>query len=217
MLHTRANIAFAVSYISQHMHSPKKRHLEAVYKIPRYLQDFSRKWLFFNKSERKEVEVFTDSKWAGLIEDKRPTLGYCTYVWGNLATWRSMKQSVMARSSVEIEFRAIAQRICKGPWLRKLLEELHVVIKFSIKLYCDQYFPQSCSAWSHQAYKSRQTLHKRRIEEGTIWMTNVPKHEQTIDIFTKWLPWQWFDDFIYKLDMITIYNPTWVGVLKSWN
>ena len=36
--HTRPEIAFAVSVISQHMHSPKETHLEAVYKILRYLK-----------------------------------------------------------------------------------------------------------------------------------------------------------------------------------
>lgn len=36
------------------------------------------------------------------------------YVWRNLVTWRSKKQSVMSRSSVEVEFRAMALGICEG-------------------------------------------------------------------------------------------------------
>ncbi|XP_024024098.1 uncharacterized protein LOC112092356 [Morus notabilis] len=36
--HTRPDIAFAVSVASQHMHLPKEAHLEAVYKILRYLK-----------------------------------------------------------------------------------------------------------------------------------------------------------------------------------
>ena len=35
---TRPNIAFAVSVVSQYMHSPKESHLEAVYEILRYLK-----------------------------------------------------------------------------------------------------------------------------------------------------------------------------------
>ena len=58
-------------------------------------------------------------------------------MWGNLVTWRSKKQNVVARSSAEAEFRAVAQGICEGLWLRKLLEDLQVTIKFPIKLYCD--------------------------------------------------------------------------------
>ncbi|KAA0047900.1 putative mitochondrial protein [Cucumis melo var. makuwa] len=39
--------------------------------------------------------------------DRKSTLGYCTFVRGNLVTLRSKKQSVMARSSTEIEYRAM--------------------------------------------------------------------------------------------------------------
>ena len=36
--HTRLDIAFVVSVVSQYMHSPKESHLETVYKILRYLR-----------------------------------------------------------------------------------------------------------------------------------------------------------------------------------
>nr|CAN73928.1 hypothetical protein VITISV_013262 [Vitis vinifera] len=37
----------------------------------------------------------------------RSTFGYCTFLGGNLVTWRSKKHNVVARSSVEAEFRAM--------------------------------------------------------------------------------------------------------------
>lgn len=39
-------------------------------------------------------------------------------------------------------------------------------------------------------------------------MTYVPTKEQIVDTFTKGLPQQHFDDFISKLDMINMYDPT---------
>ncbi|KAF5458648.1 hypothetical protein F2P56_022662 [Juglans regia] len=135
--HTKPDIAFALSVVSQHMHSPKETHLEAVHKILRYLKGSPGKGLFFKKCESKEIEVFTDADWAGSAQDRRSTTGYCTFVWGNLVTWRSKKQNVVARSSAEAEFRAVAQGMCEGLWLQKLLEELHIIVKFLIKLYCD--------------------------------------------------------------------------------
>ena len=83
------------------------------------------------------MEVFTNADWAGSVEHKRSTTGYCTYVWGNLVTWRSKKQNFIARSSAEVEFRAIAQGMCEGLWIKKLLEELRITMKPSIKLYYD--------------------------------------------------------------------------------
>ena len=35
-------------------------------------------------------------------------------------TWRSKKQNVVARSSVEVEFRVVAHGICKLLWLKKV-------------------------------------------------------------------------------------------------
>ncbi|KAL6318191.1 hypothetical protein AAG906_035696 [Vitis piasezkii] len=94
--HTRPDITFTVSVVSQYMHSPKESHLEAV------------RGLFFKKSDSKKVEIYIDAHWVGSANDIKSTTGYCTYVWGNLVTWRSKKQSVVARSSVKAEFRAIA-------------------------------------------------------------------------------------------------------------
>ena len=82
--------------------------MEAVYKILRYLKGSPGRGLFFKKSDGKKVEIYTDADWAGSTDDRRSTTGYCTYVWGNLVTWRSKKQSVVAKSNVEAEFRAVA-------------------------------------------------------------------------------------------------------------
>lgn len=44
--HTRPDIAFSVSVVSQFMHSPFEEHLEAVYRILRYLKGNPGKGLF---------------------------------------------------------------------------------------------------------------------------------------------------------------------------
>ncbi|RVX02271.1 Retrovirus-related Pol polyprotein from transposon RE1 [Vitis vinifera] len=61
--HTKPNITFVVSVVSQYMHSPKESHLEAVYKILRYLKGSPGKGLFFKKGDSKKVEIYTDADW----------------------------------------------------------------------------------------------------------------------------------------------------------
>ena len=68
--------------------------------------------------------MYSDADWAGSICDRRSTSGYCSFVWGNLVTCRSKKQSVVTRSSAEAEFQAMAQGFCEGIWLRRLFQEL---------------------------------------------------------------------------------------------
>lgn len=80
LAHTRPGIAFAVSVVSQFMHSPKERHLEAVHRILRYLKNTPGRGLFFKKGDNIMVEVYTDADWAGPSVDRRSISGYCTYV-----------------------------------------------------------------------------------------------------------------------------------------
>ncbi|RVW45480.1 Retrovirus-related Pol polyprotein from transposon TNT 1-94 [Vitis vinifera] len=79
--HTRPDIGFAVSAVSQFMHSPTEEHMEAVYRILRYLKMTSGKGLFFRKTENRDTEVYSDADWARNIIDRRSTSGYCSFVW----------------------------------------------------------------------------------------------------------------------------------------
>ena len=97
--HTRLDIAFAVSTISQYMHSPYETHMNVVYKMLQYLKEILGKALHFGRHDQFKIEALTNADWAGSIEDRRSTSSYCTFVFGNLITWRSKKQNVVARSS----------------------------------------------------------------------------------------------------------------------
>ena len=68
--------------------------------------------------------------------DRRSTFGYCSFVGGNLVTWRSKKHNVLAGSSVEAELRVVAHGICEIMWIRRLIEELKLR-RSPRKLYCD--------------------------------------------------------------------------------
>jgi hypothetical protein len=83
-----------------------------------------------------QIEAFTDANWVGSLDDRRSISGYYTLVGGNVVTWRSKKQNVVARSSVEAEYRAMAQGVCELLWLRKLLKELRLCERGRLSLYC---------------------------------------------------------------------------------
>ena len=73
-----------------------------------YLKANPSQGILFRRNTGLALEAYTDADYAGSPIDRRSTTGYCTFLGGNLVTWRSKKQNVVARSSAEAEFRAMA-------------------------------------------------------------------------------------------------------------
>lgn len=117
----------------------------------------------------------------------RSTTWYCTIVGGNLETWRSKKQSVVARSSVEAEFRAMARGVCELLWLRILLRDLKIAYKDPMKLYYDN---NAAISIVHNAVQHDRTKHveinrhfiKEKLPEGVICTPYVRSEDQLSDI-----------------------------------
>ena len=110
---TRPDISFAVSVLGQFMKDPRLPHWEAVIRIVRYLKAHPSRGLLYKANGHLQVEAYTDANWVGSPSDRKSTTRYCTFLRGNLITWRSKKQTVVARSSAEAENRAMAHTSCE--------------------------------------------------------------------------------------------------------
>lgn len=87
--------------------------MDATLRIVRYLKGSLGKWVVFQKNGHQEVRGYTDADWGGNLGGRRSTSGYFTFVGGNLVTWKSKKQKVVALSSTEVEFRGIAKGVAE--------------------------------------------------------------------------------------------------------
>ena len=185
--------------------------MEAIHRILRYLKGTPGKGLFFRNTAERSIEVYTDADWASSVDDRRSTSGYCSLIWGNLVTWRSKKQIVVARSSVEVELRAVTHGMCEILWLKMILEELKVMVKKPMKVYCDN---KAAINISHNPVHHDRTKHvevdrhfiKEKIDKGAVCMTYVPTTEQVANMLTKSLSRPLFGKLINKLGMYNLYN-----------
>ncbi|RVW46634.1 Retrovirus-related Pol polyprotein from transposon RE1 [Vitis vinifera] len=138
LAYTRPDLAYALSVVSQYMHNPREQHMNVVMRILRYLKNAPRKGILFTKNvDHHNIEVYTDVDWVGTVDDRRSTSSYFTFVGGNLVTWKSKKQNVVARSSAEAEFRSMTLGLCEALWLRLLLQDLGYLSRQPIRLFCD--------------------------------------------------------------------------------
>ena len=70
LAHTRPDITYSVSMISQFMHDPRKLHLQASYKVLHYLKGNPEKGILFKKNDTLALKAYTDADYAGSIVDR---------------------------------------------------------------------------------------------------------------------------------------------------
>ncbi|CAN6695772.1 unnamed protein product [Malus baccata var. baccata] len=134
---TRPNITYSISVVSQFMHSPTIEHLNLVKRILRYLKGSVGRGIIMKKNENTQLMGYCNADWAGNAINRNSTTSYCTFVGGNLVTWKSKKQNIIARSSAEAEYRAMASTVCELIWLKGLLSDLGVFTTLLMSLFCD--------------------------------------------------------------------------------
>uniref|UniRef100_A0A2N9J4W0 Reverse transcriptase Ty1/copia-type domain-containing protein n=1 Tax=Fagus sylvatica TaxID=28930 RepID=A0A2N9J4W0_FAGSY len=182
---TRPDISYAVHIVSQFMAAPRSLHYAAAY---------------------------SDADWAGDLTDRRSTTGYCFLLGDSLISWRSKKQSVVARSSTEAEYRALADTTAELLWLRWLLQDLGIDCSTAVPIHCDN---RSAIQIAHNDVFHERTKHieidchfvRHHLLQGTLQLRSVSSQDQLADIFTKPMPPGRFRDLISKLKLVSV-HPT---------
>lgn len=133
---TRPDISFAVNQICQFMHTPTVLHMQAAKRILRFLKGTIAHGLLFRKSSL-HLSAYSDADWAGCSYDRRSTGGSCVFLGTNLVSWSAKKQSTVARSSTEAEYRSLAHTAAEVTWICKVLKDFGFPISHKPTLWCD--------------------------------------------------------------------------------
>jgi len=83
---------------SQFLNSPCEDQWNAIICILKYIKGSPGKGLLYGHNNHTKVIFYSDFDWAGSPSDRRSTFDYCVSIDNNLISWKSKKQSVVARS-----------------------------------------------------------------------------------------------------------------------
>ena len=85
--------------------------------------------IMFTPATLLNLEGFSDADWVSNIDDRKSVSGICIFLSGNLITWSSKKQQVVARLSTESEYRALSSTTTELVWIQNLVTKIGVQLQ----------------------------------------------------------------------------------------
>ncbi|XP_073017894.1 secreted RxLR effector protein 161-like [Primulina eburnea] len=120
---TRPDIACAVNKLSRFTSKPSDAHWKALTRVLRYLKYTSEYGLNYTRYHAV-LEGYYDANWISDTKDSKSTSGCVFGIGGGVVSWRSSKQTCIARSTIESEFIALDKAAEEVECLRNFLEDI---------------------------------------------------------------------------------------------
>eukprot|EP00253_Pinus_taeda_P002708 PITA_02708 len=187
---TMPDIMSAISLISRFMERPKEAHWQAAKRIMRYVKGTKRFGILYTVSECSDLVGYTDSDWAGTVDDRKSTSGYVFNMSSGAISWASKKQPIVALSTAKAEYVAATTTACQAVWMRRMLRILGQEQAKGTVIYCDN---SSAIALSKNSEFHKRTKHINTrfhyiielVNNGEIVLAHCKTQEQVADILTK--------------------------------
>ena len=95
--------------------------------------------LTYRKLDQLEIFGYSDSDFVGCRDSMKSTSGYIYLLAGGAMSWKSVKQSIIASSTMVAEFVARYEASNHGIWLQNFVMGLRIFdgIERPLKLFCD--------------------------------------------------------------------------------
>jgi hypothetical protein len=93
--------------------------------------------LAFRRSRLKFISALSDAEWVGFVDDKRSMRGFAIFFAPKVITWSAKKQPTVSRSSIEVEYKSMANTAVEIAWVQSLLKELGELEDDKPCLWCD--------------------------------------------------------------------------------
>lgn len=193
---TRPDIAQAVGVLCRFTSNPGPPMWEGVKRVLRYLQGTKNVGIVYKGPGKcKVVELcgYSDSDFAGDVDNRKSTSGYIYTYNGGAVTWSSKLQDTVALSTTEAEYIGLCNAIKEGMWLRQLYRDIGYDMGAPTVVCGDN---QASIALIRLPGVRQRTKHidvryhyvRERVEEGDIIVTYISTVDNVADICTKALP-----------------------------
>ncbi|GJR32279.1 reverse transcriptase domain-containing protein [Tanacetum coccineum] len=202
---SRSNLNYDVCLCARYQAKPTEKHLQAVKRIFRYLNETINMGLWYSKDTDMSLAAYADADHAGCQDTSLSTSGSAQFLGAKLVSWSSKKQKSTAISSTKAEYIALSGCYAQILWMRSQLIDYGFQFD-KVPMYCDNKsaIALCCNNVQHSRAKHidiRYHFIKEQVENGIVELYFVWTEYQLADIFTKPLPRERFNFLIDKLGM----------------
>jgi hypothetical protein len=138
--------------------------------ILRYVAGTLNFGLWYTQYDDNHLSGYTDSDFAGSLDDRKRTSGHVFHLGTNLISWASKKQTIVSISSTEAEYVAATSASCQAVWLRRILKDMSHTKNDPTPIFCDN--------TSAIALSKNHVFHNKRKYIDTLFSETTPRHHQ---------------------------------------
>ena len=146
--------------------------------------------LMYRRTDNLEVIGYSNSDFAGCVDYRKSTSGYIFKLADGAVSWRSVKQTLTATSTMEVEFVSCFEASLHGVWLKSFISGLRIVDSISrpLKLYCDNsaavFMAKSNKSGSRSKYIDIKYLAIREhVKEEKVVIEHISTESMIADAF----------------------------------
>lgn len=167
----------------------------------------------YGKEDKLEVIGYTDSDFAGCIDDRKSTNGYIFFLAGGAISWKSAKQTEISTSTMQVEYIGCYEATKQAVWLRSFIGNIVIVDSISrpLKIFCDNkaavFFSKNNKRTSASRIMDVKYLVVRdRVKNEEIIIEHIDSQSMIADPLTKALPVGVFKDHVTRMGLVESFD-----------
>uniref|UniRef100_A0A2N9EWH4 Integrase catalytic domain-containing protein n=1 Tax=Fagus sylvatica TaxID=28930 RepID=A0A2N9EWH4_FAGSY len=173
------------------------------------LKQASRQW----RSDLFEVVGYADADYAGYADDLKSTSGYVFMLARGAISWKSVKQTLTASSTVQAEYVACYEATLQAVWLRNFISRLEIVDSISkpLTIYNDN-STAVCFSKNNKRSSGLKHMHikylvvREKILELQTSIIHIAIEEMIADPLTKGLPPKVFKEHVTHMGFVESFD-----------
>ena len=174
----------------------------------RYLQGTKDYMLMYRQTDILDVIGYSDADFAGCVDSRKSTSGYIFIMADGAISWRSVKQTLTATSTMEAEFVSCFEATSHGVWLKSFISGLRIMDSISrpLRILSDKsavvFMAKNNKSGSRSKHIDIKYLAIReRVKEEKVVIEHISTELMIADPLTKGMPPQKFKDHVEKMGL----------------